>query len=186
MDNDSMFFPFEHIGDSLFDSDGDGALTGFETFVRDTALFDAMEDAEKAASNSAPTLYSSPTITPTIHHNMTVEDVYDEEAVADADDGVDDGFDAGLDVTFDDSVDPIHLSLGRRRAQARRWSAQLEELAFMMQSQADWAEFDMADADGAQWDRLDCFTTQMHDAVSAVQDAIDALNEAADSRLYDC
>lgn len=41
MKNDSNLFPVETPMDSLFDSNKDGELTGFETTMRDAALYDA-------------------------------------------------------------------------------------------------------------------------------------------------
>ena len=44
MDNDSWLFP-EHLPfDDLFDTDGDGKITGFESFIRDDFLMNEMED----------------------------------------------------------------------------------------------------------------------------------------------
>lgn len=41
MKNDSHLFPVETPMDSLFDSNKDGKLTGFETAMRDAALYDS-------------------------------------------------------------------------------------------------------------------------------------------------
>ena len=43
MKNDSFLFPFSLPGDSIFDSDNDGKLTGFETAFRDAAVLTALE-----------------------------------------------------------------------------------------------------------------------------------------------
>lgn len=47
MKNDSPLFPLERIGDSLFDLNRDGELTGFETVLRDSDILAEEEDAEK-------------------------------------------------------------------------------------------------------------------------------------------
>ena len=47
MDNDSWLFPKELPFDSLFDSDGDGKITGFESYIRDDFLLSELEDDEK-------------------------------------------------------------------------------------------------------------------------------------------
>ena len=43
MKNDSFLFPFGVPGDSLFDSNNDGKLTGFETAFRDVAIMTALD-----------------------------------------------------------------------------------------------------------------------------------------------
>lgn len=47
MDNDSWLFPEDLPFDSLFDSDGDGKITGFESFIRDNHWLSEFEDEEK-------------------------------------------------------------------------------------------------------------------------------------------
>ena len=47
MDNDSWLFPEELPFDSLFDSDGDGKITGFESYIRDDFLLSELEDDDK-------------------------------------------------------------------------------------------------------------------------------------------
>lgn len=44
MKNDSFLFPFEMLGDKMFDSNRDGKLGGFETIFRDAFH---MEQAQK-------------------------------------------------------------------------------------------------------------------------------------------
>lgn len=57
MKNDSFFHPFSTPIDSCFDSNNDGELTGFETAIRDAALF---EMCDKATTDSSPSnSYSS-------------------------------------------------------------------------------------------------------------------------------
>ena len=52
MKNDSLFFPFEMPGDSVFDTNKDGKLTGFETTMRDAYQWESfrhfVEDEEKS------------------------------------------------------------------------------------------------------------------------------------------
>ena len=48
MDNDSWLFPEDLPFDSLFDSDGDGKITGFESVIRDEHWLSELEDEEKA------------------------------------------------------------------------------------------------------------------------------------------
>lgn len=43
MKNDSFLFPFGVPGDSLFDSNNDGKLTGLETAFRDVAIMTALD-----------------------------------------------------------------------------------------------------------------------------------------------
>ena len=43
MKNDSFLFPFGIPGDSLFDWDFDGQLTGLETSFRDAIIISALE-----------------------------------------------------------------------------------------------------------------------------------------------
>lgn len=64
MKNDSHLFPFEMLGDSFFDSNKDGKLTGFETIMRDSHHLEMMNKANQEAKtkNNMP-LY---------HHNDTV------------------------------------------------------------------------------------------------------------------
>ena len=47
MDNDSWLFPEDLPFDSLFDSDGDGKITGFESAIRDEHWLSELEDEEK-------------------------------------------------------------------------------------------------------------------------------------------
>ena len=54
MKNDSFLFPFGMPGDSLFDSDNDGKLTGLETAFRDACIMTAIDyllGDEKQAEN---------------------------------------------------------------------------------------------------------------------------------------
>ena len=64
MKNDSHLFPFNMPGDSFFDGNKDGKLTGFETIMRDAHHLEMMNKANQEAKskNNAP-LY---------HHNDTV------------------------------------------------------------------------------------------------------------------
>lgn len=43
MKNDSFLFPFGVTGDSMFDSDNDGQLTGIETAFRDAVIMTALD-----------------------------------------------------------------------------------------------------------------------------------------------
>ena len=47
MDNDSWLFPEDLPFDSLFDSDGDGKITGFESVIRDEHWLSELEDDAK-------------------------------------------------------------------------------------------------------------------------------------------
>ena len=47
MDNDSWLFPEDLPFDSLFDSDEDGKITGFESVIRDEHWLSELEDEEK-------------------------------------------------------------------------------------------------------------------------------------------
>ncbi|MBR1532438.1 MAG: hypothetical protein IJ643_10320 [Eubacterium sp.] len=64
MKNDSHLFPFEMLGDSFFDSNKDGKLTGFETIMRDAHHLEMMNKANQETK--------SKTSTPLYHHNDTV------------------------------------------------------------------------------------------------------------------
>ena len=156
MDNDSLFFPFEHIGDGLFDADGDGALTGFETAMRDGALFAALEETDG-----------------------------DNDPTSDDDDDWDDGSASGLDVEFETSrTFGVGTPLGKRRAQARRWAEQLETLADMISNEAIDVDADAADAEGDRWDKLNWFSEHLQDAETALRDAAEFLNYAADGWVF--
>ena len=61
MKNDSHLFPFHMPGDSFFDSNKDGKLTGFETVMRDAHHLEMMNKANPEAKNN----------TPHYHHNDT-------------------------------------------------------------------------------------------------------------------
>lgn len=49
MKNDSHLFPFNMPGDSFFDSNKDGRLTGFETVMRDAHHLEMMNKANQEA-----------------------------------------------------------------------------------------------------------------------------------------
>ena len=44
MKNDSLLFPFSMPGDSIFDYDFDGKLSGFETACRDAVILATLEE----------------------------------------------------------------------------------------------------------------------------------------------
>lgn len=64
MKNDSHLFPFNMPGDSFFDSNKDGKLTGFETVMRDAHHLEMMNKVNQEAK--------SKNNTPLYHHNDTV------------------------------------------------------------------------------------------------------------------
>lgn len=64
MKNDSHLFPFEMLGDSFFDSNKDGKLTGFETIMRDAHHLEMMNKANQETKSKTSTLL--------YHHNDTV------------------------------------------------------------------------------------------------------------------
>jgi len=66
MKNDSPLFPFHMPGDSFFDSNKDGKLTGFETVMRDAHHLEMMNKANQEAKAK------SEDNTPLYHHNDTV------------------------------------------------------------------------------------------------------------------
>lgn len=65
MKNDSHLFPVETPMDSLFDSNKDGELTGFETTMRDAALY----DSEKCFHESKADYDPSPELNFSTSHN---------------------------------------------------------------------------------------------------------------------
>ena len=66
MKNDSPLFPFNMPGDSFFDSNKDGKLTGFETVMRDAHHLEMMNKANQKAKAK------SENNTPLYHYNDTV------------------------------------------------------------------------------------------------------------------
>lgn len=58
--NDSLFIPFQMPGDSFFDSNHDGKLTGLETMQRDAYHMNMAQQFEKANENNEPNLKSEP------------------------------------------------------------------------------------------------------------------------------
>ena len=56
MKNDSHLFPVETSMDSLFDSNKDGELTGFETTMRDAALYDSEKCFHESKTDYDPSL----------------------------------------------------------------------------------------------------------------------------------
>lgn len=65
MKNDSHLFPVETPMDSLFDNNKDGKLTGFETTMRDAALY----DSEKCFHESKADYDPSPELNFSTSHN---------------------------------------------------------------------------------------------------------------------
>ena len=60
MKNDSLFFPFEMPGDSVFDTNKDGKLTGFETAMRDAYQWESFRHfAEDEEKNDRPAFNSN-------------------------------------------------------------------------------------------------------------------------------
>jgi hypothetical protein len=65
MKNDSPLFPFHMLGDSFFDSNKDGKLTGFETVMPDAHHLEMMNKVNQEAKTK------SENNTPLYHHNDT-------------------------------------------------------------------------------------------------------------------
>lgn len=54
IENDSWFIPFEMPGDSFFDHNHDGKLTGWETLQRDAYHYEMSQKFEEAKKNDKP------------------------------------------------------------------------------------------------------------------------------------
>ena len=166
--SDDSFFPFDPIGDDLFDFDGDGKTDPFEMTLGMELFIDRPTDDADDDPDFGIDAYDG-----------SAEDDGGDEADCDEDDCDEDDYDPKLDARFDEPFD-FSPSIGRRRAQARRWASQLEKLAEQLADYSTDTDIDAIDADGDRWEQLDWLSDHLQQAETAVREAAELLSEAAD------
>ena len=167
MNNDSPFFPFSLPGDSLFDSDHDGKLGGFESAIRDGVLLANMQDnVPKNPRGSGISYASVPAPAPAVRDNpFAVEDIDEEENDKDDDEAV--GFDlSGAESTFETNKFSAFCLMG-----------DLDIIADQLDALADEVQDDVWSAENnpAVREEMEAFCDKIREAVDSINDAVDTL-----------
>ena len=152
MKNDSPLFPFHHLGDSLYDLNGDGELTGFETMLRDSDILCEMEEGEADAP---------------------AEQTWDDE------DEVDDDFEDEEDEELNALLSTFSNSLNRRKDVVEKLRAKLDSIADKLDEIAGELEYEAQDLDDDSDRRSDMesFADTLNDAIDPLRDAIRTLED---------
>ena len=162
MKNDSPLFPLERIGDSLFDLNRDGELTGFETVLRDSDILAEEEDAEKEEDS------------------FTVASVFgvgedDAEEDIDEDDDDDDEEDAELNALLRSSGKSLNKRkdvVEKLRLKLELISDKLSDIAWDLERQAEDLDYD-----SVRRSDMESFADKLNEAIDPLSEAISTLDD---------
>ena len=167
MKNDSPLFPLERIGDSLFDLNRDGELTGFETVLRDSDILAEEEDAEKEEDSF--------TVAPVfgVGEDDDEEDIDDEEE--DEDDDDDDEEDAELNALLRSSGKSLNKRkdvVEKLRLKLELISDKLSDIAWDLERQAEDLDYD-----SVRRSDMESFADKLNEAIDPLSEAISTLDD---------
>ena len=153
MKNDSPLFPLDHLGDSLYDMNGDGELTGFETMLRDSDILNEMEDDE--------------------------EEAHAEQSWRVEDDGDNDDFEDEEDDELNALLSTFSQSLNKRKDVIEKLRGKLDSIADKLDEIAGELEYEAEDLDDDSDRRTDMesFADALNEALDPLRDAIRTLED---------